>query len=161
MTEDHGLSDGDGSVDVTESLKLLLLAVTQHIILFDGVQSLLLPLQFDDVGLRNDALSKVPDRLLERSRKQQHLANKHFDLLWIYKLELAAPVQHGTGNNIFTDEGLTFISSNGINQFDFRVIFAHLLDHFASLQRQLISGRHTQTLKRNGRFLLLYFSFHC
>uniref|UniRef100_A0A8C7Z596 Uncharacterized protein n=1 Tax=Oryzias sinensis TaxID=183150 RepID=A0A8C7Z596_9TELE len=172
MTEDHGLSDGDGAVDVTQSFKLLLLAVTQHIILFDGVQSLLLPLQFDDVGLGNNALSKAPDGLLKCSRKQQHLAvfrhspldsytlvlvtlrgdhdvgfiqNEHFDLLWIYKLELAAPVEHGTRRAddylFLMEEGLTFISSDCINQLDFRVIFAHLLDHLASLERQLISGK--------------------
>lgn len=74
MAEDHGLSDGDGSVDVTQRLELLLLAVTQHVVLFDGVQRLLFPLQLDDVGVRHDALGEVPHRLLKRGREQQHLA---------------------------------------------------------------------------------------
>lgn len=75
MTEDHGLSNGDGSVDVTERLELLLLAVAQNIILFDGIQSLLLSLQFNDVGIGDDALSEVPNTLLKRGWEQQHLAD--------------------------------------------------------------------------------------
>ena len=66
MAEDHGLGDGDGSVDVTEGLELLLPAVAQHVVLFDGVQRLLLSLQLDDVGVRHDALGEVPHRLFKR-----------------------------------------------------------------------------------------------
>lgn len=66
MTEDHGLCDCDGAVDVTEGLKLLLLVVAQHVILLNGVQRLLLPLQFDDVWVRDDPCGEVPHRLLER-----------------------------------------------------------------------------------------------
>ena len=66
MTEDHCLSNGDGSIDVTECLELLLLAVAQNIILFDGIQRLLLSLQLNDVGIRDDALSEVPNCLLKR-----------------------------------------------------------------------------------------------
>ncbi len=66
MAEDHGLGDGDGSVDVTEGLELLFPAVTQHVVLFDGVQRLLLSLQLDDVGVGHDALGKVPHRLFKR-----------------------------------------------------------------------------------------------
>ena len=66
MTEDHGLGDGDGAVDVTKGLELLLLAGAQHIVLFDSIQGLLLPLQLDDVGIGHDALSEVPNRLLKR-----------------------------------------------------------------------------------------------
>lgn len=65
MAEDHGLGDGDSSVDVTERLELLLPAVAQHIVLFDGIQSLLLSLQLDDVGFRHNALGKVPHGLFK------------------------------------------------------------------------------------------------
>lgn len=60
MAEDHGLSDGDGSVDVTQGLELLLLAVAQHVVLLDGVQRLLLPLQLDDIGVGHDAPREIP-----------------------------------------------------------------------------------------------------
>ncbi len=60
MAEDHGLGDGDGSVDVTKGLELLLPAVAQHVVLLDGIQRLLLSLQLDDVGVRHDALGEVP-----------------------------------------------------------------------------------------------------
>uniref|UniRef100_A0A8C7MMG6 Uncharacterized protein n=1 Tax=Oncorhynchus kisutch TaxID=8019 RepID=A0A8C7MMG6_ONCKI len=124
MTEDHGLSDGDGSVDVAEGHELLLFAVTEDVVLLDGVQRLLLPFQLDDVGVWDDALGKVPHRLLKRGREQQHLKtkgsmcvplnaytlvlmtlcsdhdvsfvqDKHFDLLGVDELELQTPVQHG------------------------------------------------------------------
>lgn len=74
MAEDHGLGDGDGAIDVAQSQELLFFAVTQHVVLLDGVQSLLLALQFDDVGFGYDALGKAPHRLLEGGREQQHLA---------------------------------------------------------------------------------------
>ena len=74
VAEDHGLGDGDGSVDVAERLELLLLAGALHVVLLDGVQSLLLALQLDDVGVRDDALGEVPHRLLEGGREEQHLA---------------------------------------------------------------------------------------
>lgn len=60
MAEDHSLGDGDGSIDVTEGMELLLLTVAQHIVLLDGIQSFLLSLQLDDVGVRHDALGEVP-----------------------------------------------------------------------------------------------------
>uniref|UniRef100_A0A8P4G170 Uncharacterized protein n=1 Tax=Dicentrarchus labrax TaxID=13489 RepID=A0A8P4G170_DICLA len=97
MAEDHGLGDSDGAIDVTEGLELLLPAVAQHVVLFDGIQSLLLSLQLDDVGVRHDTLGE----------------HKHLDLLGVYELELPAPVQHGTRcpNNYL----LTFISSDGVD----------------------------------------------
>lgn len=67
MAEDHGLSNCNGSVDVTESLELLLSAVAEHKVLLDGVQSLLLSLQLDDVGFGHDALREVPNALFKRS----------------------------------------------------------------------------------------------
>lgn len=65
MAEDHGLGDGDGPVDVTESPELLISVTAQHIILLDGVQGLLLTLQFDNVWVRNNFLSKLPHRILK------------------------------------------------------------------------------------------------
>ena len=44
MAEDHGLSNGDGPVDITQGLELLVSAVAQDVILLDGVQCLLLTL---------------------------------------------------------------------------------------------------------------------
>uniref|UniRef100_A0A3Q2QBT9 Uncharacterized protein n=1 Tax=Fundulus heteroclitus TaxID=8078 RepID=A0A3Q2QBT9_FUNHE len=112
VAEDHGLSDGDGSIDVTEGLELLLLAVAEHKVLLDGVQRLLLPLQLDDVGVGHDALGNVsfqagsslpldPDALVLVSLRGDHdvgfVQHKHSDLLGIYKLEFTAPVQHCAG----------------------------------------------------------------
>ena len=74
MAEDHGLGDSDGSVDVTEGMELLFFAVAQHIVLFDGVQRLLVSLQFDDVGVRHNALGEIPHCFFKCGRKQQHLA---------------------------------------------------------------------------------------
>lgn len=74
MTEDHGLCDSDGTIDVTQGLELLLPAVTHDVILLNGVQRLLFPLQFDDVWVGDDSPGKVPHRLLERGREQEHLA---------------------------------------------------------------------------------------
>uniref|UniRef100_A0A8C9CIM3 Uncharacterized protein n=1 Tax=Phocoena sinus TaxID=42100 RepID=A0A8C9CIM3_PHOSS len=125
MAEDHGLSNGDGPVDITQSLELLISAIAQDIILLDGVQRLLLALQFDDVWFWDHFLGKFPDRVFEGGREKQHLAvpgkhpflpldadalilvalssyhhvsliqNKHLDLLGVNELELGAPVQNG------------------------------------------------------------------
>lgn len=74
MAEDHGLGDGDGSIDVTQGLELLLLAVAQHIVLFDSIQRLLVSSQLDDVWVRHDALGEPPHCLFKSGGKQQHLA---------------------------------------------------------------------------------------
>lgn len=74
MAEDHGLGNGDGPVDVTESPELLISVTAQNVILLDGVQGLLLTLQFDNVWIRNNFLSKFPHRILESGWKQEHLA---------------------------------------------------------------------------------------
>uniref|UniRef100_A0A3Q3KNQ1 Uncharacterized protein n=1 Tax=Monopterus albus TaxID=43700 RepID=A0A3Q3KNQ1_MONAL len=120
MAEDHSLGNGDGAVDVTEGLELLLLAVTQDI--------------FDDVGIRHNALGEqhlavfrqhpgifycnLPldaDTLVLVSLCGDHdislIQNKHFDLLGLYELEFTAPVQHGTrcaNNNLFLQLLLLF-----------------------------------------------------
>lgn len=74
MAEDHGLSNGDGPVDITQGLELLISAIAQDIILLDGVQRLLLALQFDDVWVWDHFLGKFPDRVFEGGREKQHLA---------------------------------------------------------------------------------------
>uniref|UniRef100_A0A8C5Q9I3 Uncharacterized protein n=1 Tax=Leptobrachium leishanense TaxID=445787 RepID=A0A8C5Q9I3_9ANUR len=123
VAEDHGLCDGDGAVQVTESLKLLVPAVAHHVVLLDCVQGLLFPFQFDDIWFRDDFLCKFPHGFLKCGRKEEHLAvmrhspldsdalilvslrsdhhigfieHKHLDLLGIDKPQLGAPVQHGT-----------------------------------------------------------------
>lgn len=60
MAEDHGLGDGDGPVQVAQGLELLLSVIANDIILFDGVQSLLFTLKFDDVGVWDHLLGKLP-----------------------------------------------------------------------------------------------------
>uniref|UniRef100_A0A2K6FQ56 Uncharacterized protein n=1 Tax=Propithecus coquereli TaxID=379532 RepID=A0A2K6FQ56_PROCO len=139
MAEDHGLSNRDGPVQVTQGLELLVSAAAQDIILLDGVQGLLLTLQFDNVWLRDHFLGKLPHGVFKCGREKQHLAvpgqflpldadalilvalssyhhigliqNKHLDLLWVDELELGAPVQHSPRG----DHILTFIASNSIS----------------------------------------------
>uniref|UniRef100_A0A8B9G1C9 Uncharacterized protein n=1 Tax=Amazona collaria TaxID=241587 RepID=A0A8B9G1C9_9PSIT len=65
MAEDHGLGNGDSAIDVTESLELLISVTAQNIVLLNSVQSLLLSLQFDDVWVRNNFLSKLPHGILK------------------------------------------------------------------------------------------------
>uniref|UniRef100_A0A670ZIE9 Uncharacterized protein n=1 Tax=Pseudonaja textilis TaxID=8673 RepID=A0A670ZIE9_PSETE len=121
VAEDHGLGNGDGPVDVAEGLELLLPAAAEDVILLDGVQRLLLPLQLDDVGVGNHLLGKLPHRVLEGGREEQHLPlrpspldadalvlvplggnhdvglvqNKHPDLFRVNELELRTPIQDG------------------------------------------------------------------
>ncbi len=75
VAEDHGLCDSNGSVDVAQSLELLLLAVADDVVLLDSVQSFLLTLQFNDVGVGNDPLSEVPHGVFKCGREQQHLTS--------------------------------------------------------------------------------------
>uniref|UniRef100_A0A674BFT6 Uncharacterized protein n=1 Tax=Salmo trutta TaxID=8032 RepID=A0A674BFT6_SALTR len=117
MTEDHGLSNGDGPVDVAEGHELLLFAVTEDVVLLDGVQRLLFPLQLDDVGVWDDALGKHPKTqkgicvcacacvplnayaLVLVSLCSNHdislIQDKHFNLLGVDEFKLQTPVQHG------------------------------------------------------------------
>lgn len=74
MAEDHGLSNGDGPVEVTQGLELLVSVIAQHVILLDGVQRLLLTLQFDNVWVWDHFLGKFPYRVFEGGREKQHLA---------------------------------------------------------------------------------------
>lgn len=74
MAEDHGLSNGDGPIEVTQGLELLVSAAAQDIVLLDGVQGLFLPLQFDNVWVWDHFLGKLPDRVFKGGREKQHLA---------------------------------------------------------------------------------------
>uniref|UniRef100_A0A673ZEW2 Uncharacterized protein n=1 Tax=Salmo trutta TaxID=8032 RepID=A0A673ZEW2_SALTR len=65
VTEDHSLGDGDGAVDITECCELFLLVAAKHVILLDGVQSLLFTFQLDDVGVWHNPLSKLPHGVLK------------------------------------------------------------------------------------------------
>uniref|UniRef100_A0A3Q1HQ65 Uncharacterized protein n=1 Tax=Acanthochromis polyacanthus TaxID=80966 RepID=A0A3Q1HQ65_9TELE len=140
MAEDHGLGDGDGSVDVTESLELLLLAVAQHIVLFDGIERLLFSLQLDDVGIWHNALKqqhlavfrKHPGQQRGQGSKVSKLKNhEHFHLLGVYELEFTTPVQHGTrcpNNYLGTDlnRNCGFIFKNSNNNLDFHSMLNNL-----------------------------------
>uniref|UniRef100_A0A671NBS4 Uncharacterized protein n=1 Tax=Sinocyclocheilus anshuiensis TaxID=1608454 RepID=A0A671NBS4_9TELE len=158
VAEDHGLCDSNGSIDVAQSLEFLLLAVADDVVLLDGVQSFLLTLKFNDVGVGNDPLCKVPHSVFKCGREQQHLPpvprdtnalvlmalcgdhdisfiqDEHLDLPGVDEFKLLAPIQNSTGSRtvqkILTPKikALTFVSSDGIHQLDFRVKFAHLFD---------------------------------
>lgn len=73
LAEDDGLGDGDGSVDVADGLEPFFSALTQHVELLDGVQSFLLFLQPDDVGVQDDALGEAQHRLFKGGGEEQHL----------------------------------------------------------------------------------------
>uniref|UniRef100_A0A8C9S8C9 Uncharacterized protein n=1 Tax=Scleropages formosus TaxID=113540 RepID=A0A8C9S8C9_SCLFO len=161
MAKDHGLCNGYSPIDVAECQELLLLIVAKHIVLLDSVQCLLLPFQFDNIGVRHDPLCKFPHRVLEGGREQQHLTvlgicppldaytlilvalcgnhdisliqHKHLDLFGINELKLEAPVQHcaRSANDNLTTLEPTFIASDGIFQFNFRIKFPHLFNDFS------------------------------
>uniref|UniRef100_A0A8C1NQ08 Uncharacterized protein n=1 Tax=Cyprinus carpio TaxID=7962 RepID=A0A8C1NQ08_CYPCA len=123
VAEDHSLCDSNGSINVAQSLEFLLLAVADDVVLLDGVQSFLLTLQFNDVGVGNDPLCKVPHGVFKCGREQQHLSNpvpldtnalvlmalcgdhdisfiqdEHLDPLGLDEFKLLAPIQNCTGS---------------------------------------------------------------
>lgn len=65
VAEDHGLGNGDSTIDITESTELLISAIAQNVILLNSVQRLLLSLQLDNIWVRNNFLSKFPHGILE------------------------------------------------------------------------------------------------
>uniref|UniRef100_A0A8C8ZNG9 Uncharacterized protein n=1 Tax=Prolemur simus TaxID=1328070 RepID=A0A8C8ZNG9_PROSS len=183
MAEDHGLSNRDGPIEVAQGLELLVSAIAQNIILLDGVQGLLLTLQFDNVWVRDHFLGKLPHRhpassslpldadalILVALSSYHHVGliqNKHLDLLGVDELELGAPVQHGprgADDNLLTDFLtpfhsliLTFIASHGISQLQLWMKFAHLLDHFSCLKCQLISWGEAQTLTEKSQRMICH-----
>lgn len=74
MAEDHGLSNCDCTVDVTQCIKPALFVSAEYVILLDGVQGLLLSLQSYDVGIGDDTLGKLPHCVLKGCGEKQHLA---------------------------------------------------------------------------------------
>uniref|UniRef100_A0A8C6ZQV3 Uncharacterized protein n=1 Tax=Nothoprocta perdicaria TaxID=30464 RepID=A0A8C6ZQV3_NOTPE len=107
MAENHGLGNGDGAVDITESLELFISVIAQNVVLFNSVQCFLLSLQFDNVWIRNNFLisgehSSLPlnaDALILMTLGCNHyislIQDKHFDFLGIYEFQFGTPVQHG------------------------------------------------------------------
>uniref|UniRef100_A0A8C5CX34 Uncharacterized protein n=1 Tax=Gadus morhua TaxID=8049 RepID=A0A8C5CX34_GADMO len=117
MAEDHGLCDGKTPINIAKSGELVLLLLADHIELLDGVQSLLLALQLNDVGQQHLTvlwflapcqemlvllywgLPLNPDALVLMSLGGDHdvrlVQNKHADLLWVKELQLEAPVKDG------------------------------------------------------------------
>uniref|UniRef100_A0A8C9L308 Uncharacterized protein n=1 Tax=Pavo cristatus TaxID=9049 RepID=A0A8C9L308_PAVCR len=156
VAEDHGLGNGDSTIDITESTELLISAIAQDVILLNSVQRLLLSLQFDDVWVRNNFLKQkhlaVPGEHPARESKvssipTQHpaISYKHFDFLGIDELQLGAPVQHSArcaNDNLL----LTFIASDSICKLQLRVKLPHLFDHFSCLKCQLVCWGKAQAL---------------
>lgn len=107
MAKDHGLCDCDCAVDVTQRVKLVLSVSAEHVILLDGVQGLLLSLQSDNVGIRDDALGKLPHCVLEGCREEQHLT--------VFG-QLPARQRNGSRDLVSSDAylllGSTYISQN-------------------------------------------------
>uniref|UniRef100_A0A8D2M6L7 Uncharacterized protein n=1 Tax=Zonotrichia albicollis TaxID=44394 RepID=A0A8D2M6L7_ZONAL len=139
MAEDHGLGDGDGPVDVTESPELLIPVIAQHIVLLDGVQGLLLTLQFDNVWPHCPCPS-VPlnaDALVLVALGGDHhiclIQHKHLDLLGIDEFQFGTPVQHGAGR---ADDDL--LRDLLIRKFQLWVEVPHLFNHFSCLKCQLV-----------------------
>uniref|UniRef100_A0A8C8S8X0 Uncharacterized protein n=1 Tax=Pelusios castaneus TaxID=367368 RepID=A0A8C8S8X0_9SAUR len=172
MTEDHGLGDGDGSIDITESLELLVSIITQNVVLFNGVQCLLLSLQFDDVGVRNNFLGKFPYRIFKGAQVEacgwslplnadalilmalgcyHHVSliqDKHLHLLGVYKFQFGTPVQDSarSANYNLLRDLLTSLHYH-ICKFKLRMKLSHLLNYFSCLKRQLICWGKAQTLE--------------
>uniref|UniRef100_A0A8C6ZMS7 Uncharacterized protein n=1 Tax=Nothoprocta perdicaria TaxID=30464 RepID=A0A8C6ZMS7_NOTPE len=160
MAENHGLGNGDGAVDITESLELFISVIAQNVVLFNSVQCFLLSLQFDNVWIRNNFLisgehSSLPlnaDALILMTLGCNHyislIQDKHFDFLGIYEFQFGTPVQHGARFSQWHFTLLTFIASDSIGKFQLRIKLSHLLNHFSCLKCQLIRWGKAQTLKR-------------
>uniref|UniRef100_A0A7N5P015 Uncharacterized protein n=1 Tax=Ailuropoda melanoleuca TaxID=9646 RepID=A0A7N5P015_AILME len=167
MAEDHGLSNGDGPVEVTQGLELLISVIAQDVILLDGVQGLLLTLQFDNVWVWDHFLGKFPYGVFEGGREKQHLAvpgqhpflpldadalilvalssYHHVSLIQNKHLDLLGNSPRGANDNVLTDLLTSFHC--GDKMFSFWMKFAHLLNHFSRLKSQLICWGEAQTLR--------------
>lgn len=73
VAEDHGLCNGECSIQITQRCELVLLVLTDDVELLDGVKRLLFALQPDDVWIWDDRLGKPPHRLLKSCREEEHL----------------------------------------------------------------------------------------
>uniref|UniRef100_A0A8C4JVB8 Uncharacterized protein n=1 Tax=Dromaius novaehollandiae TaxID=8790 RepID=A0A8C4JVB8_DRONO len=169
MTEDHGLGNGDSAVDITESLELFVSVIAQNVVLLNSVQCFLLSLQFDNVWIRNNFLSKLPHRILKSGNlhrkssplnadalilmalgRYHHISliqDKHFDFLGIYEFQFGTPVQHSARFCRWYFTLLTFIASDSVREFQLWIKLPHLFNHFSCLKRQLIRWGKAQTLK--------------
>ena len=74
MTEDDGLANGKGSIDVGDGLVLGILVSAFHIILLDVIQALFVSSQTDRHRVLDDGLGKVHHVLVVSGREEHHLA---------------------------------------------------------------------------------------
>ena len=74
LTEYHGLSDRNRSVDVGEGLILFLETLALDVVLLDVVQTLLFALESDEHRVLNHFRREAHHLLLVRRREEQHLA---------------------------------------------------------------------------------------
>uniref|UniRef100_A0A3Q2Y4J7 Uncharacterized protein n=1 Tax=Hippocampus comes TaxID=109280 RepID=A0A3Q2Y4J7_HIPCM len=102
VAENHSLGYGDGTIDVAQGFKLFLLAVTQHIVLFDSIQQQQHLAVFGFIYFFKHSLSPLDaDTLVFVTLRCDHdislIQHEHPNLLGVDELQLAAPVQHGAG----------------------------------------------------------------
>uniref|UniRef100_A0A8C4TQV5 Uncharacterized protein n=1 Tax=Falco tinnunculus TaxID=100819 RepID=A0A8C4TQV5_FALTI len=151
VAENHGLGNGDSTIDITKSLELLISVIAQNVILLNSVQCLLLSFQFDNVWQHlavpgeHSALPLNADALVLMALGCYHhislIQDEHFDFLGIYEFQFGTPVQH----SCFTL--LTFIASDSICKFQLRIKLSHLFNHFSRLKCQLVCWGKAQTLE--------------
>uniref|UniRef100_G3W0H3 Uncharacterized protein n=1 Tax=Sarcophilus harrisii TaxID=9305 RepID=G3W0H3_SARHA len=162
MTEDHGLRNGDGPIEITKRLEFLIPVIAHHIILFNGVQCLFFSFQFDDIWVWDNFSCKFPHRLLKISSKK---------IPCPYPYPNKAPIPLDSYTLILMALGgyhyISFIKNKhfdllGIDEFQlgapiqdsarstnhnlftdlllkFRIKFAHLFNHLSCLKCELIS----------------------
>uniref|UniRef100_A0A4W6FNY5 Uncharacterized protein n=1 Tax=Lates calcarifer TaxID=8187 RepID=A0A4W6FNY5_LATCA len=128
MAEDHGLCNGEASVQIAERCELVLLLLAEHVKLLDGVQRLLLALQPDDVW---EHLTLVLGAPVE-------------DRAWCSNDDLLLQLD--------SSHILTPVASNGVGQFHIWTKFPHLLDDLTNLQSELIRWRDAEALKKTNEF---------
>uniref|UniRef100_A0A8C2U8U2 Uncharacterized protein n=1 Tax=Coturnix japonica TaxID=93934 RepID=A0A8C2U8U2_COTJA len=177
VAEDHGLGNGDSAIDITESTELLISAIAQHVILLNSVQCLLLSLQFDNVWVRNNFLSKFPHRIFKISREECIPAAPMLHLQYL-PLNADALILMALGCYhhicLIQDEHfdflgidelqfgapvqhsarcandnllLTFIASDSICKLQLWVKLPHLFDHLSCLKCQLVCWGKAQALR--------------
>uniref|UniRef100_A0A803Y109 Uncharacterized protein n=1 Tax=Meleagris gallopavo TaxID=9103 RepID=A0A803Y109_MELGA len=168
VAEDHGLGNGDSTIDITESTELLISAIAQNVILLNSVQRLLLSLQLDNVWVRNNFLSKFPHRILKSGTNHGKIKGIHRCPRTPTKLILVTsnsysvqmfknhyvPVLYCTQGKSFSFAVcwwcfslLTFIASDSICKLQLRVKLPHLFNHFSCLKCQLVCRGKAQALE--------------
>uniref|UniRef100_A0A8C8VPY6 Uncharacterized protein n=1 Tax=Pelusios castaneus TaxID=367368 RepID=A0A8C8VPY6_9SAUR len=90
MTEDDSLANSDAPIDIAQGLVFIFLILTQEVVLPDIGQGHLLSAEFNDVGVRDDLLSKLQHGVLKEALCVNHyicfIQHKHTDFLHIQKL---------------------------------------------------------------------------